>query len=753
WTGPNGFSSTLQSPTIPNAGSEASGTYMVTETVGQCVVQATTTVSIGPAAPVASNNNPVCAGKDLQLTASTIPGATYQWTGPNNYQSTQQNPVIPTVTPANSGSYSVTATVGGCTSTPASLQIAVHAPGLSAPQGGETWYKGQTYNIQWSGSGSACDSTVKIEAYKGGVFYGTITSSTADSGSYSWTISASYVIGSDYKIKITGNTNSSYTSQSNSNFVVVDPPTCSFVLTAPNGGETWYKGHSYNIAWPSPGGACSANVKIEAYKGDTFYATLANSTSNRGSYSWTVPSSYVDGSDYKIKITDAANATYTNQSSNPFTIGTALSPIFMDGYESGNTSAWSWRLGDGSQGNLANSIRVPNGGSPEGSSLCAAGNPNMARFNQNCGALVNLISGDSTPTYVQDNSPSGEPTYRVRFYINLRTLQMQDGDEFDIFTAHDGSDPVPPATDGNAVLRLVVRQTGGRKRLSAFARLNSGSETEIPATIVLADGWRSIEIDWAKATAPGAQDGRLGLWVDGTARTGLSGLDNDTLAINYSRLGAVAGLDPGTVGTFRTDDFVSQRSGYIGPAYPFADVATTSPFFPFIQGIYAAEIIPACSVGSFCSEGPITRKEMAMFLLLAKYGASYTPPACTTPLFNDVPCSSPWAPWINEIAREGVTAGCSPGVYCPDGNITRSQMSVFLMVAKGGVTPTACPPSAFNDIPSGSPFCPWIKEIANRGITAGCGGGNFCPESLVLRGQMAVFLSVTFGIPTHGIGP
>jgi hypothetical protein len=401
----------------------------------------------------------------------------------------------------------------------------------------------------------------------------------------------------------------------------------------------------------------------------------------------------------------------------------------------------------------ANSIRVPNGGTPEGAVSCATGNPNGARFSQNCGAQVSVTAGDATAAFVQDNSPASEATYRARFYVNLRTLQMQSGDEFDLFAAYNGTDPVPPATSGNAVLRLVVRQTGGTRQLSMFARLNSGTELEMSAPVTLANGWRSIEIDWAAATAPGANNGRLGLWVDGAAKTtGLGSLNNDTLAINYVRWGAVAGLDAGTSGTFRLDDFASQRSGYIGPAFPFADNPTSSPFFPFIQGIYAAEVIPDCGVGSFCPNNAITRKEMAKFLLLARFGASYTPPACTTPIFSDVPCSHPYATWINEIAREGITSGCAAGMYCPDGNITRSQMAVFLMVARG-FPAAACPPSTFADVPSNSPFCGWINQVAAQGITAGCGGGNFCSESLVLRGQMSVFLSVTFGIPTHVVGP
>jgi hypothetical protein len=50
-------------------------------------------------------------------------------------------------------------------------------------------------------------------------------------------------------------------------------------------------------------------------------------------------------------------------------------------------------------------------------------------------------------------------------------------------------------------------------------------------------------------------------------------------------------------------------------------------------------------------------------------------------------------------------------------------------------------------VPASSPFCRWIEELANGGVVAGCGGGNYCPLSAVTRGQMAVFLNVTFSLP------
>ena len=56
----------------------------------------------------------------------------------------------------------------------------------------------------------------------------------------------------------------------------------------------------------------------------------------------------------------------------------------------------------------------------------------------------------------------------------------------------------------------------------------------------------------------------------------------------------------------------------------------------------------------------------------------------------------------------------------------------------------------FSDVPASSPFCPWIEELARRGVVTGCGGGAYCPTSPVTREQMSVFLSVTFGLLLYG---
>jgi predicted TIM-barrel enzyme len=142
---------------------------------------------------------------------------------------------------------------------------------------------------------------------------------------------------------------------------------------------------------------------------------------------------------------------------------------------------------------------------------------------------------------------------------------------------------------------------------------------------------------------------------------------------------------------------------------------------------------------------------VSTFVLVAKEGTGYAPPACTTPVFGDVPASSPFCAWIEELTRRGVVAGCGGGNYCPTSAVSRDQMPVFVLrTLDPTLDPPACTTPLFADVPASSPFCRWIEELARRGVVTGCGGGNYCPTSPVTRDQMGVFLSVTFGLTLYG---
>lgn len=182
--------------------------------------------------------------------------------------------------------------------------------------------------------------------------------------------------------------------------------------------------------------------------------------------------------------------------------------------------------------------------------------------------------------------------------------------------------------------------------------------------------------------------------------------------------------------------------------HSFIDVPFNFWAWRFIEAIKNWGVTSGCGGGNYCPGGVVTRGTMAVFLLIAKEGAGYSPPPCTTPTFSDLPCSNPFAAWVEELVRRGVTAGCGGDTYCPNNPVTRNQMAVFLIKTLEGpaYVPPACT-QAFNDVPCPSPFAPWVNQMVNRGLTAGCGGGNFCPNTEVTRDQMAVFLSTNFSLP------
>ncbi len=129
WTGPNSYSSSSQNPTVTTfANSSHAGDYVLTTTLGSCSNRDTVTVAIipKPAMPAASAvNTTLCARQDLQLQASNISGASYNWFGPAGFSITAQNPVIGQIAMGQSGVYSVYAVVNGCPSDTDDVTISV----------------------------------------------------------------------------------------------------------------------------------------------------------------------------------------------------------------------------------------------------------------------------------------------------------------------------------------------------------------------------------------------------------------------------------------------------------------------------------------------------------------------------------------------------------------------------------------------------------------------------------------------------
>ncbi|HEY8171039.1 MAG TPA: S-layer homology domain-containing protein [Candidatus Limnocylindria bacterium] len=169
------------------------------------------------------------------------------------------------------------------------------------------------------------------------------------------------------------------------------------------------------------------------------------------------------------------------------------------------------------------------------------------------------------------------------------------------------------------------------------------------------------------------------------------------------------------------------------PSAPFSDIGG-SKFFGDILWLVDEDITSGCSATRFCPDGRVTRAQMASFIARALHLG-----ATSHDYFRDDD-GNKHETNINRFADEEITAGCDAHRYCPDGLVTRAQMATFLARALN------LPPADhdyFSD-DDGSSHEANINRIAEAGITGGCGGGHFCPDGIVTRGQMAAFLHRAF---------
>jgi hypothetical protein len=187
----------------------------------------------------------------------------------------------------------------------------------------------------------------------------------------------------------------------------------------------------------------------------------------------------------------------------------------------------------------------------------------------------------------------------------------------------------------------------------------------------------------------------------------------------------------------------------------FLDVSDASLFQAFIYAAAGAGVMPGCDPAGFlfCPAGLVTRADMAGFVLRAVHGPDFVP-AAYAGAFGDVQAGDYNADYIQSFYDEGYTVGCGGGNFCPAAVHTRGQTAVFIL--KGEHGPSYVPPPCgtthvFDDVPcpptAEAPFGDWIGQLFLEGVTAGCGGNDFCPTAGIPNQQMATFLVRAFSIP------
>ena len=171
-----------------------------------------------------------------------------------------------------------------------------------------------------------------------------------------------------------------------------------------------------------------------------------------------------------------------------------------------------------------------------------------------------------------------------------------------------------------------------------------------------------------------------------------------------------------------------------------------------IYKLYNAGITKGCSTNPllYCPDKDVSKAAMAVFLLRSIHGGSYTPPPATG-IFTDVDVNQWYAPWVEQLYREGITKGCSadPLMYCPDRAVSKASMAVFLLRSIHGANYTPPPATGiFTDVDVNQWYAPWVEQLYREGITQGCSSNPlmYCPDRDVSRAAMALFLVRTFDL-------
>ncbi len=180
----------------------------------------------------------------------------------------------------------------------------------------------------------------------------------------------------------------------------------------------------------------------------------------------------------------------------------------------------------------------------------------------------------------------------------------------------------------------------------------------------------------------------------------------------------------------------------------FDDVPATYYADPYVHGLAGVGISFGCGAHDFCPDLGLTRAALAVWALRSVYGADFNPPPPTGLPFDDVSPESFAADFVEEYARQGYIEPCGPGLYCPNNTFDRGAAAVYVLRALSGpdYTPPAAE-GLFDDVPATHPFAPWIDELQRRGIATTCGGNNFCPGSATTRAEMSIFLVKGFDFP------
>jgi cysteine-rich repeat protein len=172
------------------------------------------------------------------------------------------------------------------------------------------------------------------------------------------------------------------------------------------------------------------------------------------------------------------------------------------------------------------------------------------------------VVNDTEGLYVQNDSPQDEQRYRVRFRFDPNGFDP--GEALVHFRTRllIGFDEAPQ----RRLLAVVLRRIGGQYAIMGRARRDDNTQANT-GFVNVDNGPHTIELDWQRSTAAGADNGSFRIWIDGLLQGSVAGLDNDAGGIDFVRLGALS-VKAGASGTMFWDDLDSRQQTQIDPLGP-----------------------------------------------------------------------------------------------------------------------------------------------------------------------------------------
>jgi hypothetical protein len=153
----------------------------------------------------------------------------------------------------------------------------------------------------------------------------------------------------------------------------------------------------------------------------------------------------------------------------------------------------------------------------------------------------------------------------------------------------------------------------------------------------------------------------------------------------------------------------------------------------YINQLYEDKVVSGRSEGIFDPDGNITRAELTKIAILA-FGYSVNTTVSEHP-FSDVPRNSWFAPYIEEAKANGIVGGYPKGGFGPNDFTDRaSALKIILGAAKINIQNSV---ADFGDVPAGAWFAEYVGYAQTNGIISGYSDGLFHPERFITRAEVA----------------